>query len=138
MFLNITLYYMNHNTFVHNSLNPFITTLRDYFKNDSKTIEKINKIYKNEIINLSKIKPTNNINAKYLEILQKFIKIKNNKLHNETITLLKSELNKNNNNNLYNPRKTSKYKSKNKNPHKLYKLNLSQLMKTNWNSSLKV
>jgi hypothetical protein len=131
---------MNHNTFVHNSLNPFINTLRNYFKNDSKTIEKINKMYQNEIINLSKIKPTNNINEKYLEILHKFIKIKNNKLHNENITLLKSELNKNNtNNNLYFPRKTSKYKSisKNRKTPKLYKLNLTQLMKTNWNSSLK-
>ena len=128
MFLNITLYYMNHNQFVHTSLNPFINALKQYFKNDTKIIEKINKMHKNEIINLSKIKPTNNINAKYLEILQKFINIKNNKLHNQNIALLNLELNKNNNNNLYNPKnKSKKHKSK----------SVRQLFKNNWKNTLK-
>ena len=133
MFLNITLYYMNHNQFVHTSLNPFINALKQYFKNDAFIIEKINKMHKNEIINLSKIKPTNNINEKYLKILQKFINFKNKYLHNQNIALLNSELN-NTNNNLYKPsyRKTPKNKSK-----RLSKLNLSQLMNNNWKNTLK-
>ena len=133
MFLNITLYYMNHTQFVHTSLNPFINALKQSFKNDAFIIEKINKMHKNEIINLSKIKPTNNINEKYLKILQKFINFKNKYLHNQNIALLNSELN-NTNNTLYKPsyRKPPKNKSK-----RLSKLNLSQLMKNNWKNTLK-
>ena len=133
MFLNITLYYMNHTQFVVTSLNPFINALKQYFKNDTIIIEKINKMHKNEIINLSKIKPSNNINEKYLKILQKFINFKNKYLHNQNIALLESELN-NTNNNLYKPsyRKTPKNKSKS-----LSKLKLSQLINNNWKNTLK-
>jgi hypothetical protein len=124
---------MNHTQFVVTSLNPFINALKQYFKNDTIIIEKINKMHKNEIINLSKIKPSNNINEKYLKILQKFINFKNKYLHNQNIALLESELN-NTNNNLYKPsyRKTPKNKSKS-----LSKLKLSQLINNNWKNTLK-
>ena len=64
---------MNHNEFLYNALNPFVKKLKYYFKNDELTIKKLTKMHKDEIIKLSKIKPTNNINAKYLEIIYKFI-----------------------------------------------------------------
>ena len=120
---------MNHNQFVHTSLNPFVNALRQHFKDDKIIIEKIDKMHKNEIINLSKIKPTNNINAKYLKILQKFITFKNKYLHNQNIALLESELN-NTNNTLYKPnyRTTSK---------KSAKKNVRKLFNNNWKNTLK-
>jgi hypothetical protein len=128
---------MNHSKFVHNSLNPFVNTLKKHFKNDEITIKKLTKMYKNEIINLSHIKPTNDINAKYLEIIHKFIKFKNNYLHNQNIALLKSELN-NNNNTLYSPHRNSKSKKnksiKNKSKSKT---NMHKLLQKNWNNILK-
>jgi hypothetical protein len=126
---------MNHNEFLHTALNPFVNTLKRHFKNDELTIKKLTKMHKDEIIKLSKIKPTNNINAKYLEIIHKFIKFKNNYLHNQDVALLKSELN-NNNNTLYNPHKNSKL-NKSKNSKSKKNTNVHKLLQKNWNNMLK-
>jgi hypothetical protein len=129
---------MNHNTFLHTALNPFVNTLKHHFKNDELIIKKLTKMHKDEIIKLSKIKPTNNVNAKYLEIIHKFIKFKNNSLHNQDIALLKSELN-NNNNTLYNPHKNSKQNKsiKNKSKKNVSNTNVHKLLQKNWNNMLK-